>query len=58
MKKKLKSIDTVSLEKFAKLQLELTAKSEIVRMFEDRILFLDDQLKKAPNEETITKKDD
>ncbi|KAK2153803.1 hypothetical protein LSH36_285g02069 [Paralvinella palmiformis] len=43
---------------FVAVPLELTAKSEIVRMFEDRILFLDDQLKKAPNEETITKKDD
>ena len=53
MKKKLKSVDTVSLEKFAKLQLELTAKSEIVRTLEDRILFLvekvDKFLKKAKN---------
>ncbi|KAK2162337.1 hypothetical protein LSH36_100g06002 [Paralvinella palmiformis] len=52
---------TAQSKKFAKLQLELTAKSEIVRTLEDRILFLvekvDKFLKKAKNEAIITKKD-
>ena len=57
---KLKSADTVPLENFTKLQLELTAKNELVRTHDDRILCLEEEveeLKRAKNEE-ITKKDD
>ena len=60
MKRKLKSADTAPLENFTKLQLELTAKNELIRTLEDRILFLEEEveeLKRAKNEEKITKKD-
>ena len=59
IKRKLKYADTVSLDKFASLQLKLTAKDEVITMLENRVLVLEEEieLKEATDKTKVTKKD-
>ena len=55
IKRKLKYVDTVSLDKFASLQLKLTAKDDVITMLKDRVLVLEEEIEELKEATDKTK---